>query len=200
MIIHSVSRRWCRILIWFTIWRSSVNTHIIIFMCISLRTRLCRWVVVVAWARFFVIVRVIFGGLFGVNEEGVVVEMYRLKELIVLILRLSDEFKSKGTVSLFRLASPIGFLWWPIYCWLSVILAYFFLLPFPSSSFWWGGITSCIYSTDDQLSPAASPAPPLPFLLCLFLLFPYWWQYRVIYSVLSWRVMSPRGIQMPKPR
>ncbi len=56
------------------------------------------------------IVRVIFGGLFGVNEQGVVVEMDRLKELIVLILRLSDEFKSKGTVSLFRLASPIGFL------------------------------------------------------------------------------------------
>lgn len=56
------------------------------------------------------IVRVIFGRLFGVNEEGVVVEMDRLKELIVLILRLSDEFKSKGTVSLFRLASPIGFL------------------------------------------------------------------------------------------
>ena len=56
------------------------------------------------------IVRVIFGGLFRVYEQGVVVEMDRLKELIVLILRLSDEFKSKGTVSLFRLTSPIGFL------------------------------------------------------------------------------------------
>jgi hypothetical protein len=57
-----------------------------------------------------VIVGVIFGGFFGVDEQRVVVEVDCLEELIVLILRLSDEFETKGTISLFRLASPVRFL------------------------------------------------------------------------------------------
>jgi hypothetical protein len=57
-----------------------------------------------------VIVGVIFRGFFGVYKQRVVVEMDCLEELVVLILRLSDEFETKGTISLFRLASPVRFL------------------------------------------------------------------------------------------
>jgi hypothetical protein len=57
-----------------------------------------------------VVVGVIFRGFFGVDKQRVVVEMDRLEELVVLILRLSDEFETKWTISLFRLASPVRFL------------------------------------------------------------------------------------------
>lgn len=113
MIIRSVSCWWNWIMIWFTILRSGVETRTIIFMCISLCTRLCWRVVIVAWTWFFVIVGVIFGRFFWVDEQRMVMKVDRLEELIVLILRLPDEFESEGTISLFGLASSIGFLWRP---------------------------------------------------------------------------------------